>query len=118
MMITMIAALAMAAGAPEARRAATPAGSAQARAARARRARAADLRAAAMMQRASGRFELADCGATGCAPHRAARYRLAGSTDLAPRMKDEAMAETGQKCAIIGQTLCQHKRRTVLHAEM
>lgn len=107
MFVTMMALLAMAA---DTRATMHPARSAASL--RHRRARVADLRAAGLMRQASTRLD-----ATQARP-RHPSYRLATSIDMAPGMKSEAVADTGQKCAIIGQALCQHKRRTVFRTEM
>ncbi len=111
MFLTMILALAMVSDPPAVRRGARHGGS-PARTARARRLHAADMRAARMMNRASARLTSV------AAPQPLGPDRVGGSPGLATDRKSDALADTGQKCTIIGQALCQRKRRTVFRTAM
>jgi|SRR3569623_629155 len=62
------------------------------------------------------RLRIAGCGysATGrCATARSP-YRLPLDQPLGPTAKAEALAQTGDRCALIGQTICTHPPRTIL----
>ena len=66
--------------------------------------------------RVDARLRLAGCGfsATGrCATPRSP-YRLPLAEPLGPTAKAEALAQTGSRCALIGQTICTHPPRTIL----
>ena len=43
------------------------------------------------------------------------RYRLTLPQTPEPSDKDMALAEDGTRCALIGQTICTRKRRTIIH---
>jgi len=43
------------------------------------------------------------------------RYRLTLPPSPEPSDKDMALAQDGTRCALIGQTLCSRKRRTIIH---
>ena len=65
------------------------------------------------------RLHLAPCDYTalgGCATARS-RYRLAADDTVSPTAKDRALAQTGTRCALIGQTICPSPRRMILHTE-
>ena len=65
------------------------------------------------------RLRLAGCGynATGrCATARS-RYRLPLADPLPPTAKADALAQTGSRCALIGQTICTSPPREILHIE-
>lgn len=66
--------------------------------------------------RIDARLRLAGCGysATGrCANHHSP-YRLPLAEPLPPTIKQDALAQTGNRCALIGQTICTHPPRTIL----
>src|SRR3569623_627670 len=63
-----------------------------------------------------GRLRIAGCGysATGrCATARSP-YRLPLAQPLGPPAKAEALAQTGARCELIGQTICTHPPRPIL----
>ncbi|MDB5674520.1 MAG: hypothetical protein JWM65_1502 [Sphingomonas bacterium] len=65
------------------------------------------------------RLRLAGCGynATGrCAAARSP-YRLPLAEPLPPTAKADALAQTGNRCALIGQTICTSPPREILHIE-
>jgi hypothetical protein len=65
------------------------------------------------------RPRLAGCGynATGrCATARSP-YRLPLDEPLGPTAKADALAQTGNRCALIGQTICTSPPREILHVE-
>ena len=65
------------------------------------------------------RLHLTDCGYSalgGCATPRSS-YRLAADDAVSPTAKDRAMGQTGRRCALIGQTICPSRTRTILHTE-
>jgi hypothetical protein len=69
--------------------------------------------------RVDTRLRLAGCGynATGrCATARSP-YRLPLTEPLGPTAKADALAQTGSRCALIGQTICTHPPREILHVE-
>jgi hypothetical protein len=69
--------------------------------------------------RIDARLRIAGCGysATGrCATARSP-YRLPLAEPLGPTAKDDALAQTGNRCALIGQTICTHPPREILHIE-
>ncbi|WCM27690.1 hypothetical protein NDN01_01790 [Sphingomonas sp. QA11] len=43
------------------------------------------------------------------------RYRLTLPQTLEPTDKDMALAEDGTRCALIGQTICPRRTRTIIH---
>ena len=43
------------------------------------------------------------------------RYRLPLPQTMEPTTKDMALAEDGTRCALIGQTICPRRTRTILH---
>jgi hypothetical protein len=66
--------------------------------------------------RVDARLHLVGCGysATGrCATARSP-YRLPLDQPLGPTAKADALAQTGDRCALIGQTICTHPPRTIL----
>jgi len=66
--------------------------------------------------RVAARLRIAGCGysATGrCATPRS-RYRLPLDEPLPPGGKADALTQTGARCAVIGQTLCTHRPRTII----
>lgn len=66
--------------------------------------------------RIDARLRLTGCGynATGrCANHHSP-YRLPLAEPLPPTTKEDALAQTGNRCALIGQTICTHPPRTIL----
>jgi hypothetical protein len=65
------------------------------------------------------RLRLAGCGysATGkCAAARS-RYRLPLDEPLPSTAKSDALAQTGTRCALIGQTICATPPTQILHME-
>ena len=70
-------------------------------------------------RRIDTRLRLAGCGynATGrCATARSP-YRLPLTEPLAPTVKADALAQTGSRCALIGQTICTSPPREIIHIE-
>ncbi|CAN5624067.1 hypothetical protein BH10PSE14_BH10PSE14_21850 [soil metagenome] len=65
------------------------------------------------------RLHLAGCGytATGICATSRSRYRLPIDTPLAATAKAGALAQTGRRCALIGQTICPGHTRTIVHVE-
>ena len=43
------------------------------------------------------------------------RYRLTLTSTPEPSDKEMALAQDGRRCALIGQTICTRKRRTIIH---
>ena len=43
-------------------------------------------------------------------------YRLASDSDAGPDMKARALADTGTRCALIGETICQSKTHAILRS--
>lgn len=69
--------------------------------------------------RVDARLRISGCGysATGrCATARSP-YRLPLDEPLPPTAKADALAQTGTRCAVIGQTICTHPPRTILRVE-
>jgi hypothetical protein len=65
------------------------------------------------------RLRVGGCGYTalgGCARGRSP-YRLPLDEPLSPSGKSRALAQTGTRCALIGQTICTHPPRTILRVE-
>lgn len=65
------------------------------------------------------RLRAGGCGYSalgGCAKPRS-RYRLPLDEPLAPTGKARALAQTGTRCALIGQTICTHPPRTIVRVE-
>ncbi|MFA5966308.1 MAG: hypothetical protein WC804_20015 [Sphingomonas sp.] len=65
------------------------------------------------------RLHLAGCGytATGLCATSRSPYRLPIDAPLPPTAKADAMAQTGRRCALIGQTICPSHTRTIVHVE-
>ncbi len=67
----------------------------------------------------NARLNLAGCGysATGqCATARSP-YRLPIDAPTLTTAKADALRQTGQRCALIGQTICPSRTRTIVHVE-
>ena len=47
--------------------------------------------------------------------HPDTRYRLTLPRTPEPSGKDMALAQDGTRCALIGQTICTRRRRTIIH---
>lgn len=64
-------------------------------------------------------LRLAGCGydATGRCAHPRSPYRLPLDEPLEPTGKARALAQTGTRCALIGQTICTHPPRTIFRVE-
>ncbi|MFA6112873.1 MAG: hypothetical protein WC729_02755 [Sphingomonas sp.] len=43
------------------------------------------------------------------------RYRLTLPQTMEPTTKDMALAEDGTRCALVGQTICPRRTRTIIH---
>jgi hypothetical protein len=70
-------------------------------------------------RRGGARLNVAGCGysATGrCATARSP-YRLPLDEPLPRTAKADALAQSGTRCALIGQTICTHPPRTILRVE-
>jgi hypothetical protein len=65
------------------------------------------------------RLHIAGCGynATGRCATTPSPYRLPLADPLPPTSKADALAQTGARCAVIGQTICTHPPRTILHLQ-
>jgi len=70
-------------------------------------------RVARMMLTAQRRLS-APCTGSGCRTH--SPYRLAGDSISGPDMKARALADTGTRCALIGETICQSKTHAILRS--
>jgi len=69
--------------------------------------------------RVDARLHIAGCGysATGKCASARSRYRLPLDQPLPPTIKADALAQTGARCAVIGQTICPSHPTTILHVE-
>lgn len=65
------------------------------------------------------RLNLAGCGysATGLCATARSPYRLPIDAPTISTAKADALRQTGQRCALIGQTLCPSRTRTIVHVE-
>ncbi|MEG3147202.1 hypothetical protein U1839_21325 [Sphingomonas sp. RT2P30] len=63
------------------------------------------------------RLHLAGCGysATGICASSRSPYRLPIDEPTLSTAKADALRQTGRRCALIGQTLCPSRTRTILH---
>lgn len=65
------------------------------------------------------RLHLAGCGytATGICRTPRSRYRLPLDASTLSTAKADSLRQTGRRCALIGQTICPSRTRTIVHVE-
>ena len=73
------------------------------------------VNSAMLMTRAANRLSVREPAPAAPADR---RYRIEEDGATSPTAKDRAIAENGQRCALIGGRLCTRKPRTVFSAEL